>query len=338
MIKVIIPACGESTRFPNTRPKWLLTNPSGKAMVVDSLSGIDLSNVDKVYVTILKKHIENIVDTSKLIKQFNSNLVEFVILNSGTKSQVETVAETIKIKNINDPIYIKDADNYFIDTVLDGNYVSTFKISGKIVAQNKSYVKKNSMGNIINIAEKSIISDEFCCGGYSFSNSSLFLDLYNKYKYPCISNIIYDSIINNLAIFHTHNVTNYLDWGTIDEWKLFKNEYETIFIDLDGVLVKNSGEYILPLWGDTNILQKNVKLVNGMYDSGKKFIIITTSRKNENNVINYINSVGIKFHKIITDLPCCRRTIINDFSNTNMYPSCTAINIERDNDNLELLF
>ena len=41
-------------------------------------------------------------------------------------------------------------------------------------------------------------------------------------------------------------VSDYIDWGTIDDWEEYKNEYKTLFIDLDGTLVKNSGEYTNP--------------------------------------------------------------------------------------------
>lgn len=35
---LVVPAAGESSRYPNIRPKWLLTMPDGKLMIEKSLS------------------------------------------------------------------------------------------------------------------------------------------------------------------------------------------------------------------------------------------------------------------------------------------------------------
>ena len=42
MKSLIIPMAGQSSRFPDTRPKWMLTHPmSGDLMCVESLKGIN---------------------------------------------------------------------------------------------------------------------------------------------------------------------------------------------------------------------------------------------------------------------------------------------------------
>ena len=42
----------------------------------------------------------------------------------------------------------------------------------------------------------------------------------------------------------------------------------------------------------------------------------------------------IPYSKLIMGLPHTKRTIINDFAPSNPYPSCSAINISRNIDNL----
>ncbi|MEJ7682686.1 MAG: hypothetical protein WKG06_33480 [Segetibacter sp.] len=37
----------------------------------------------------------------------------------------------------------------------------------------------------------------------------------------------------------------YSDWGTIEDWDRFKRSYATLFVDLDGTLVKNSSWHFL---------------------------------------------------------------------------------------------
>ena len=50
MKTLIVPMAGQSSRFPNTRPKWMLTHPAtNRFMVTESISGINLDFFDKIY-------------------------------------------------------------------------------------------------------------------------------------------------------------------------------------------------------------------------------------------------------------------------------------------------
>lgn len=52
MKNLIIPMGGKSSRFPNLRPKWMLTHPmSGDLMCVESIKGLNLYFFDKIYFT-----------------------------------------------------------------------------------------------------------------------------------------------------------------------------------------------------------------------------------------------------------------------------------------------
>ena len=48
MKNLLIPAAGKSSRFPNMRPKWMLTHPNGNMMFVESISGLDLSEFENI--------------------------------------------------------------------------------------------------------------------------------------------------------------------------------------------------------------------------------------------------------------------------------------------------
>ena len=45
---LILPAAGQSTRFPNTRPKWMLTHPGGNMMVVEAIRGLNLADFESI--------------------------------------------------------------------------------------------------------------------------------------------------------------------------------------------------------------------------------------------------------------------------------------------------
>ena len=132
---------------------------------------------------------------------------------------------------------------------------------------------------------------------------------------------------------------NYIDWGTKEDWLEYKSEYKVIFCDIDGVLVYNSSEYFNPNWGTTDGIVENINHLKKLYESKKCQLILTTSRTEKYKKITekQLDKYGLKYDQIIFGLLHGKRYIINDFSNTNPYPSCISININRDSNNLKEL-
>jgi len=348
MATLILPCAGRSTRFPGTRPKWTLTHPCGDLMLLESIKGIDLTKYDQIVAVFIKEDLEKYKLTTGLQKAFK-NLpipVDIVELENKTKSQSETVATAIKKLKITGSILIKDCDGYFIGKYRDDNFVYTcdLKNAGSINASSKSYVDIDSNKFIKTIVEKDVISNLFCCGGYGFDSAVDFVKTYEKLQILTkdslteiyISHIIFQQILDGKQ-FNIEQASNFKDWGTIEDWNQYKKQYKTLFIDIDGVLVENSGEFIGKIWGTTNDIKKNKEYINKLYNTGKVRIILTTSRKSSYKcqTIDQLNLLDIKYHDIIFDLLHCQRIIINDFSDTNAYPTAKSINIPRNNNNLE---
>ena len=84
--------------------------------------------------------------------------------------------------NITGPIFIKDCDNYFLESRVSGNFVSTYDLNNMdlVRASNKSFVIVNDKGFLVNIVEKRVVSSEFNVGGYGFESASVFLHYYEK--------------------------------------------------------------------------------------------------------------------------------------------------------------
>ena len=54
---LIVPMAGKSSRFPNTKPKWMLTHPTTKNFIgVESIKGLNLEIFDKIYFVTLEKY------------------------------------------------------------------------------------------------------------------------------------------------------------------------------------------------------------------------------------------------------------------------------------------
>ena len=99
-MNLIIPAAGHSSRFPNLRPKWMLTHPNGNLMVAEAIRGLDLAQFDKIYLTVLAAHLKEFQCLDGIKQQFQqiglADKLAVVALDQPTQSQPETVARTIE--------------------------------------------------------------------------------------------------------------------------------------------------------------------------------------------------------------------------------------------------
>tara|TARA_Y100001963_G_scaffold102806_1_gene141492 strand:- start:338 stop:1405 length:1068 start_codon:yes stop_codon:yes gene_type:complete len=346
MKNLIITAAGLSSRFEGLKPKWMLTHPSGNWMLVESLNKLNFDDIDNIYFGFLKEHLEeyNCLDGIRLcIEELGiTDKAEIVVLPERTKNQPHTVYSIIKSASIEGQIIIKEIDNTFTYPIQDGNYMCYYDLNlvDSINPSNKSYIEIGENGLISSIVEKQVISSTFGCGSYSFGSSEVFCDYFDKLSEEenlYLSHII-GYMINDGFEFLPVLVSEYVDWGTKEDWFSFVRNYRTLFVDLDGTLVESSGKYIPPYWGDTNAITENVNFLNSLYDTGKVYIIITTSRSSKgkwkSKTLQQLAKEKIKYHDIIFDLPHCSRTIINDYGSSNPYPTCDAVNIVRNSTEL----
>lgn len=340
---LILPVSGQSSRFPDLRPKWMLNHPNGNLMLAESFLEWDLSNIDSILVICLRQHEDEYDVTNMMQKQFAKlgleNLIQVIVIDK-SDSQPHSVYQGIQAKKLTGPIFVKDSDNYFSHIPESGNTVCYLPLeaNNRGNAANKSYIQMNETGAILNIVEKRIISNTFCCGGYGFADASDFLSTFEKLKDTpdlYISHIIYQMILDSQS-FYGSEVSNYVDWGTLEDWNAYRSQFRTLFIDIDGVLVQSSAEYYKPFWGETDAIENNVSIINELYDSGYGEVILITSRTEEVAEITrqQLKRINIKYHRILFGLLHAKRIIVNDFSKSNPYPSCEAINISRNSDQL----
>jgi len=351
MTSLLVPMAGKSTRFPNTRPKWMLSHPkTNRFMGIESITGINLNFFERIYFICLEEHEKHYHFLSGFVNELKKigieDKVEIVFLKEKTYSQSETVFNAINKKNISGFIFVKDSDNYFeVELNNQSNQICYFDLNEKdgINARNKSYLELDTNSVVSNIVEKKIISSNFSVGGYGFSDAKEFCKIYESLKDiegECyISNIIFEMLLMGKTFYGTDTL-NYKDWGTIEDWNKYKETYKTIFVDLDGTLVANTSHLFPPYVGKGTSLQNNIDYLNKLHYTGRVKIIITTSRPQEyyQETIDELKNKHILYDDIIMGLPHAQRILINDFAKSNPYPSCSALNIPRNSDNLEDYF
>jgi hypothetical protein len=335
-MEVIVPAAGLSTRFPNMRPKYTLTDYSGKMMFEKSISPY----VGKYPITmgILKEH-EDTYQFSKYVEQEYKDKVKIVILDNRTSGPADTVYQIIKKSKIDlsSEILIKDCDSFFDHEYQEGNYVCISSLKDHEILKrisSKSFIVSNDQGIITSIIEKQVVSDKFCVGGYKFESAQLFVKTFEKlknidFKEIFVSHII-EECLNNKHIFKESKVNDYIDVGTSDEWFEY-NDKAVIFCDIDGTLVKAQPRHAYA--EDPVPLEKNVERLLEFQENGS-LIVFTTARPEslEGNIKQMLSSLGFKNFKLIAGLPNTKRILINDFNDANPFPRAIAINIRRDSD------
>lgn len=333
-MEVIIPCAGASSRFPNMRPKYLLTDYAGRLMVENAAEHY----IDKhrVTVVILKEHDEKYMARKKLEEAFGGK-VDIVVLDKLTRGPADTVYQAIKRGRVNplSQLLIKDCDGFYKTNEQDGNIIYIAKLSKHPcirTAGAKSYTLTNDQGIINSVVEKKIVSDHFCVGGYQFETAQSFVDAFDKLSTTgeiFVSNIV-DYMISQNTIFFEDEVENFIDVGTAEDWFDFNNK-PTYFCDIDGTIIKSKWDYYIetePLWNNVAALLSKKK-------SGCK-IIFTTSRLEKHRKLTrgILDELGFDDCELIMGVHHTKRILINDYANSNPYPTAVAVNIKRDSEDL----
>ncbi|WP_051184880.1 hypothetical protein [Desulfatiglans anilini] len=293
---LIVPIAADKPEWVDTAPYMFDLHPLGNLMVFESIRGLMLEEFDRIYITILRKHDERFHLKPLLERQFEVagmfEKLRVVVLENPTRNQPETIAKTIEHEKIKGPILIKDSDNYFECSLEPTNNIAIFPLDAleKVNPSDKSYVAIDDGFYITNIIEKKIISRYFCAGGYSFESAAIYMKFYRRFAHCDIlylSHIIYGMLMDQLS-FRPCQVSNYLDWGTQQEWREYCASYKTIFLAFEML--------------QTNKKEDFVRKIRRLYESGtaRLIIIAGNNRLMQSDYQVCLAEAGIKYHEIIT--------------------------------------
>ena len=318
---------------------------TNRMMVTEAISGLNLDFFDHIYFICLQQH----EDKYQFMKGFVSELDDaglreksnIVLLPEQTDSQSETVYTFLSGYDLDGFVFIKDSDGFYRCDVEEKNQVAYFDLNDMddINARTKSYVDLDVNDVVTNIVEKKVISSTFSSGGYGFADAKEFCKTFEKLQDmdgECyISHIIFEMMLSGSTFYGT-KTTDFKDWGTLDAWNKYKSQYKCLFVDIDGTLITNSSHHFPPYVGSGEPIENNIDFLAELHEQGKTKIVLTTSRpeKFRQLTIMELQTKGIPFDELVMGLPHCQRVIINDFARSNPYPSCKAINIPRNTDDL----
>ena len=333
-----MPCAGLSTRFPNMRPKYLLSDYNNRLMIENAAK--NFIGKYNITIAILKQHNEMFNAENKLREAFGDK-VNIVVLDEPTSGPADTVYQTImKAKYFFtsvSPMLIKDCDGFYDTDLVDGNAIYVSKLSKNPDIRNapaKSYTITNEQGIITSVVEKQIVSNSFCVGGYQFASIGEYVDTFEKLKDNATSEIfvsnIIDYMISNGKVFNEKEVENFIDVGTADDWFKFNNK-PTYFCDIDGTIVKTKDFHDDPY----EPIQKNVDALLKEQARGCKLVFVTARKKRYEEYTNKIlTEMGFVNYVLVMETNHSRRVLINDYANSNPFPSAVALNLKRDSDDL----
>jgi NDP-sugar pyrophosphorylase family protein len=308
-MKVIVPAAGRSSRFPNMPPKWMLPDHDGLPMIVKAVEGLHVAREDLI-ITLLREHEERFKATEGLYRAFGGP-VRCVILDQPTGSQSETVVETLRRTGLKEAFLVKDSDNYFELKSLDEpyNYVSVASLNDfdQINPRNKSYVQIDQEEIITNFREKRVISDLFSVGGYFFRQPDEFIAAYEELSGGAqitkselyLSEVIAFMILHG-QVFKSRRVGQYQDWGTIHEWKQKLERRRVFLISVDGFLFERGSRFFSPAFADVKPNPLAIETVVKMAEQQHMIIYLSVRTDDMEDLTRaQIRSQGLPDGKII---------------------------------------
>lgn len=342
---ILLPIAGRSSRFPGTRPKWLLTAPTGELMLEKALRSIDAYRDRRIVIGALSEHLHQMGGIGAIRRALGGapEIVEFADV---TKGPAMTVAEMIRRAAVSGPVFVKDCDSWFLPPPDPfDNEVCVVDLRQSPNTRNipgKSFVLMNENLIVEEIREKYVCSPYISVGGYGFADAAEFVRNYGRLSQdfsdaePFVSHVILESIRQG-QVFKGLPVEGYFDVGTLEAWNEYRQSACLHLVDIDGVVFRNSGQYTPPLWDDEDVpLKANVATLRKLQQGGAQLVFVT-SRPERYRVKTEaaLRAVGLTWHAAIFGVLHSRRMLINDFAPSNPYPSAVAVNLVRNGDDLE---
>jgi hypothetical protein len=306
MFSLVIPINFKNSYYFKNRPIWLLSLPNGNLMIEESISMIQ-KNAKEIIIVCPSEHFKKSISKTNVIKSIENSFNKKVKIFTSNQSLtlLESIELALKKANIINSFFVKDPLNKFF------------------------FEYKNNNMLISNENNKFLNAD------FGFKSAKLFKKLFIHNKNFLANNSSFKKIVRDYG-FEIAKIELIDDWRSLKKYRAYQRKHATLFLDIDGTLLKNGSKFVDGSW-KTKPLMKNIKTIEKLQKTHNLYIVITTSRpSSEKKYLKEVfSSFNIKIDSFLFDLPHCQRILVNDYFETNPFPSALSINIERDNDNLD---
>lgn len=277
------------------------------------------------YIFIFREDHNNIYNVqNKLNEIFPNDKKLFYIIPTKTQGPLETLQYAINNLNLTGPSFVCDCDHSInitpIYNILKYDIESDiiipvwninedeFKRCGKVVI--------DKYDNIQSFYEKQFVpfSSDYnvkgLIGCYYFKDITILL---NTSKRENISDFLVDNKDTlKYKISYISEAYFFGDQPTLEKFRADRAKKMTIFIDLDGTIIKQNENYSV-ISNEMELLPGSLENLNNWKNQGHE-IVITTGRPTEyeEQLIIALSELNIPYDRFITGLPSGPRLIIND--------------------------
>ena len=341
---LLLPCAGKSTRYPGTRPKWMLTLPEGDLALARAAASMPAGSHDRMIVAVRADHDAR-YGAADLLRRVFGDRVEVIVLEHDTRGPADTVAEMIRRADVSGPFAIKDADSFFDPAPLpDGSFVALSDVRRSPHMTNvgaKSFAVINENGLVVEMVEKSLASNFVSVGLYGFADAGAYLESFDGLAAGAdggecfVSHVMNRAIADGLVVTPV-DVTGLIDVGTLEDWRRHVRARGTIVTDLDGVVFENHSRYFPPYWTDADKpIAANVAALVGWQEKGAQLIFMTARPEEYREKTEVaLKALGLKPHALVMGCLHGRRFLVNDHAPSNPHPAAVAVNTERNSPTL----
>nr|MBP9839219.1 hypothetical protein [Pseudomonadota bacterium] len=176
---LIVPLAGRAQRMINggyTIPKPLIF--AGERRIIEyGLDSIDYSDCNLIFV-LRKEHVQNFAIDKYLYSKYG-NEIALVVIDVETEGALSTCLLAEDYINNDIPLIVFTSDVYFEPKFIPSSDI--FSNDGHILtffanSSNYSYVKFDQVGNVVETAEKKIISNDAAVGLFCFKTGAMFVE------------------------------------------------------------------------------------------------------------------------------------------------------------------
>ena len=341
---LLLPCAGKSSRYPGTRPKWMLTLPEGGLALKRAADSVPAGAYDRVVIAVRADHEEKF-GCRKLLRRAFGDGPEVLVLEEDTRGPADTVFQMVQRAGITGPIAVKDADSFFQPAPLpEGSFVTVCDVRLNPRMANvgaKSFAEVDHQGRVSRIAEKNLVSNFASIGLYGFSDAALFAEHFEAMLRGSQNGEIFLShVLTHLAgvgeTVRALVVKDFIDVGTIEDWRRHVRAHGTLICDIDGVVFENHSQFFPPYWEDEDTpIAGNVAVLKAWQAKGAKLIFMTARPEAYRAKTDAaLKAAGLEVFALIMGCPHGRRFLINDHAPSNPYPAAVAVNLKRNTPSL----
>lgn len=351
-MNIVIPCAGLGSRFKESGildPKPLI-EVLGKTLIEYSIKSFDVEG-QFLFITREFEDKESNLRLSALLRELRPESTE-IRIDHVTSGAAETVLKAREYINTDEPLVVYNCDQSLLWDEKDFlKWVKNNDPDGAVVVYESedpknSFAKINKLGLIEDFAEKKAISSNALVGfhywkrGRDFVRSAdkLMENFHDQGSPECYISETYNYIdLPNIRPYHIAN-HHYVPLGTPTDVAKYvgksneytKNKPSTIFVDIDGTLLKHQ-HAISCVYQNKPKLLKGVRAKLDEWDSIGHCIILVTARKESARKITekHLEELAIPYDKLIMGVSSGLRIIIND-KQEEQFDRATAVNVITD--------